>query len=164
MIKGLPGDGGAAAIRDALLEARLGSQAGHGGPFGAVVIKDGKVIGRGHNTVLRDSDPTRHAEMNALTAAGRRLKSPHLIGCVLIASSEPCPMCLAAAYWSGVAVVYYGLSRRVAAKFGFRDAFLYRELALPGSRRKLVTVKHPATPADSEAVFRDWKKRGGRLY
>jgi guanine deaminase len=143
-------------------EAFSGIKRKDGGPFGAAVVKNGRIIARAHNTVLRDCDATRHAEMNAITKAGARLRSPHLTGCILVASSEPCPMCLAAAYWAGVDEVVYFLPKQVAAKVGFSDAFIYEELAKPPAHRKLKVRRLPA--AGREEVFEEWQKREGKLY
>ncbi len=154
-----------AAADSALAEARRGLRAGHGGPFGAVVSgPDGRIIARAHNTVIKDSDPTAHAEVNALRGAARRLGRPDLAGCVLTATSEPCPLCLAAAYWAGVAEIRCAAPKEVAARYGFRDARLYREFARSPSRRRLRPVRIAGRSAEVESLFRDWKRRGGRLY
>lgn len=148
----------------ALAEARKGVRAGHGGPFGAVVVRDGRIIGRGHNTVLRDSDPTCHAEMNAIRRAARRQGEPHLVGCVLVSTSEPCPMCLSAIYWAGIRTVYYCLSRRTAATFGFSDSRIYGELRRAAGRRSVRALPLPGLVGAAAEVFRVWKRRGGKLY
>jgi tRNA(Arg) A34 adenosine deaminase TadA len=149
----------------AIAEADAGWRAGEGGPFGAAVIRGGEIIAVAHNTVLRDCDPTRHAEMNALSSAGRALASPHLAGCVLVASSEPCPMCLAAAYWARVDAVWFAASAEVAAKFGFADVDFYDELAKPPEQRRLRVFRPADAPTVGvEAVFRAWKEANGKLY
>ncbi len=157
--KNLPAD-----LRAALTEARRGAVQGHGGPFGAVVsLPSGRIIARAHNTVLRDGDPTAHAEVHAIRRAARKLGRPNLAGCVLTATSEPCPLCLAAAYWAGIAEVRYAAPRTTAARFGFRDSSIYRELAKRPDRRRIRAVRLGAAPA-VEDVFREWKRRGGKLY
>jgi len=150
--------------RLALAEARRGAGLKHGGPFGAAVIKDGRLIAKAHNTVLRDGDPTCHAEMNAIRLAARRLKAPHLSGCRLVTTSEPCPMCLAAIYWAGIRTVYYCLSRKTAAAFGFSDSRIYGEIKKSARRRSVRAVRLPDLAAEAAEIFRGWKRRGGRLY
>lgn len=108
-----------------------------GGPFGAVVVRDGKIIGEGANSVTSTNDPTAHAEVNAIRAAAKTLQTFALTGCALYTSCEPCPMCLAAAYWARLDAVYYGASAADAARAGFDDAFLYAELRKSANERKL---------------------------
>ncbi len=108
-----------------------------GGPFGAVVVRDGRIVAEGVNTVTAAHDPTAHAEVNVLRAAARALGAFSLAGCQLYSSCEPCPMCLAAAYWARIDAVYYGASAADAARAGFDDAFLYEELRKDKSERKL---------------------------
>jgi guanine deaminase len=111
---------------------------GKGGPFGAVVVKRGKIVGRGCNEVTSSDDPTAHAEIVAIRDACRRLKTFDLGGCELYASCEPCPMCLSAIYWARIPRLFYGNTRKDAAKIAFDDDFIYREVALPIRKRKLV--------------------------
>jgi tRNA(Arg) A34 adenosine deaminase TadA len=108
-----------------------------GGPFGAVVVRDGKIVGEGVNSVTASPDPTAHAEINAIRSAARALKTFTLAGCQLYSSCEPCPMCLAAAYWARLDAVYYGASTADAARAGFDDAILYEELRKDVYQRKL---------------------------
>jgi guanine deaminase len=108
-----------------------------GGPFGAVVVREGKIIGEGANSVTAINDPTAHGEVNAIRAAAKSLGTFSLAGCELYTSCEPCPMCLAAAYWARLDAVYYGASAADAARAGFDDAFLYAELRKDASDRKL---------------------------
>ena len=110
---------------------------GRGGPFGAVVVKDGKVIATGANQVTTINDPTAHAEVIALRNACQALGTFKLDGCELYTSCEPCPMCLAATYWARCKVIYYGCTAADAAKAGFDDAFLYEEMKKPISERTL---------------------------
>ena len=125
--------------------AARGSEAGDGGPFGAVVVRDGKVIGEGWNRVVVDRDPTAHAEVNAIRAACAAIGTFHLTGCVLYASSEPCPMCLSAAYWARLERIVFANSRAEAAAIGFCDDELYCELNRePGARR--VVMEHRPLP------------------
>jgi tRNA(Arg) A34 adenosine deaminase TadA len=108
-----------------------------GGPFGAVIVKDGKVIGRGANRVTQNLDPTAHAEVMAIREACGAIESFQLSGATLYTSCEPCPMCLAAAYWSRVDRIVFGCTQDDAAAIGFDDAFLYRELRLPHQERSI---------------------------
>ena len=104
-----------------------------GGPFGAVIVKDGKVVAEASNTVTVDNDPTAHAEVNAIRKACAALGTFDLSGCELYTSCEPCPMCLAACYWAHIDRVYYAADREDAAAAGFDDSDIYREVALPST-------------------------------
>ena len=108
-----------------------------GGPFGAVIVKDGKVIARGSNSVTATNDPTAHAEVVAIRKACKILKIHQLTGCEIYTSCEPCPMCLAAIYWSGPDKIYYANSKEDAAAINFDDKLIYDELAKPISERKI---------------------------
>lgn len=115
-------------------EAKRGSAAGDGGPFGAVVVSaEGEVLAAGHNRVLVDHDPTAHAEVVAIRAACKRLGSHDLAGCVIFSSCEPCPMCLSAIIWANIADLYFGGTRVDAAEIGFRDQAIYDYLAGSGT-------------------------------
>jgi len=150
-------------MREALAEARSGVDAGHGGPFGACVARGPVLIAAGHNTVLRDGDPTAHAEVNAIRAACRRLGTHDLAGCVLVSTAEPCPMCLAAIHWARLSGLVYGAGLACAARFGFDDAAFQAELARPAGERALPS-RGGVLAAECEALFRHWQARGGRLY
>lgn len=108
-----------------------------GGPFGAVIVKDGQVVSAAGNTVTPDNDPTAHAEVNAIRNACKELKTFDLSGCVLYTSCEPCPMCLSASYWARIGRIYYAAGRDDAAKAGFSDAFIYDQFDLPVNERSL---------------------------
>lgn len=110
---------------------------GRGGPFGAVVVRAGLIVGEGANTVTATNDPTAHAEVNAIRAAAKALGAFSLAGCDLYTSCEPCPMCLAAAYWARMDAIYYGAGAEDAARAGFDDAFLYGELRKQAVARRL---------------------------
>lgn len=112
-----------------------------GGPFGALIVKDGEVIAATANSVTVDNDPTAHAEVNAIRSACKTLGTFDLSGCTLYTSCEPCPMCLSAIYWARISEVYYAAGKDDAADAGFDDAFIYEELALPKGNRKL-QLKH----------------------
>ncbi len=108
-----------------------------GGPFGAVIVKDGQVVSAAGNTVTPDNDPTAHAEVNAIRNACKELKTFDLSGCVLYTSCEPCPMCLSASYWARIEKIYFAAGRDDAAKAGFSDAFIYDQFDLPLNERSL---------------------------
>ena len=113
-----------------------------GGPFGAVIVKDGKVISSGTNNVTAKNDPTAHAEIDAIRKAAKNLRNFDLSGCEIFTSSEPCPMCLSAIYWSKISSVYYGTTKKDAAKIGFIDDFIYKEINKPLEKRKLKITQH----------------------
>ena len=114
---------------------------GKGGPFAAIIVRNGKIIGEGVNSVTAALDPTAHGEVNAIRAACRALATFTLTGCELYTSCEPCPMCLAASYWARIDAIYYGCSSADAARAGFDDAFLYEELRRDRSGRSLPTTQ-----------------------
>lgn len=132
-----------------------------GGPFGAVIVRDGQVIGRGRNRVLADGDPTAHAEVLAIREACRSIGDHRLSGCVVYTSSEPCPMCMAALYWARVDRVLYANVRSEAAAIGFDDAWLYLELAAEMSDRQLVMSR--LSSVEARAVFDQWFARDDRI-
>ncbi len=135
--------------------ARDNVRAAAGGPFGAVLVKDGAIVGEGANHVTTAKDPTAHAEIVAIRAACRHLDSFQLNGCEIYSSCEPCPMCLAAIYWSRIGKIYYASSRDDAARAGFDDDFLYREIALPPAGRSL-PIEHLACEQANQ-IFEDWR-------
>lgn len=108
-------------MRMAIEQARTGIERGHGGPFGAIIVKDGEVIGMGHNQVLKDDDATNHGEMIAIRNASEKLKSYDLTGCELYTTGEPCHMCLCACMWANIDKIYYGATIEDNARIGFRD-------------------------------------------
>lgn len=109
----------------AIKEAEKGIYAGHGGPFGAVIVKDGKVIAKGHNQVIKNNDPTCHGEMMAIHKACKKLNTFDLSGCEIYTTGEPCPMCLAAILWANIEKVYYGCNIFDTEDIGFRDSAFY---------------------------------------
>jgi guanine deaminase len=134
---------------------------GKGGPFGAVVVKGNKIVGRGCNEVTSSNDPTAHAEIVAIRDACRRLKTFDLKGCELYTSCEPCPMCLSAIYWSRIGKMYYGNTRKDAAKIAFDDDFIYREVALPIRKRKLVMKQ--LLRSEALKAFTEWEKKTDKV-
>ena len=148
-------------MREAIRLSLLKMQSGQGGPFGAVVVRRGQIIARGWNRVTSANDPTAHAEVMSIRAACRKLKTFQLADCELYTSCEPCPMCLAAIYWARLKKVYYANSRRDAAKIGFDDELIYREVARPVSRR-LIPMKQ-LLRVEAEKVFVEWKDKPGKV-
>jgi guanine deaminase len=132
-----------------------------GGPFGAVVVRRGKIVGRGWNRVTSANDPTAHAEITAIRAACRKLKTFQLDDCELYTSCEPCPMCLAAIYWARFPKVFYANTRKDAAKIHFDDDFIYREVGKPVSRRK-IPMKQLLRP-EALKVFAEWKNKADKI-
>ena len=134
---------------------------GKGGPFGAVVVRNGKIVGRGFNQVTSANDPTAHAEIVAIRAACQRLKTFQLEDCELYTSCEPCPMCLSAIYWARLRSVFYGNTRKEAAKIDFDDDFIYREVALPIGKRtlKMKQLLHE----EALAAFAEWQRKTDKV-
>jgi tRNA(Arg) A34 adenosine deaminase TadA len=150
----MPGQPNPEFLRRAIALATRNVLSAAGGPFGAVVVHEGKIVGEGANCVTSTNDPTAHAEVSAIRAAARALNSFTLTGCELYTSCEPCPMCLAAAYWARLDAVYFGASAADAARAGFDDAFLYDELRKNTSERKLSSAQLLADEA--WASFAAW--------
>ena len=130
---------------------------GKGGPFGAVVVRGNRIVGRGFNQVTSHNDPTAHAEVTAIRDACKRLRTFKLDDCVLYTSCEPCPMCLAAIYWARLKRVYFANTRKDAAAIDFDDDFLYREVSLPLAKRKLPMRQFMRKEA--LAAFTEWKHK-----
>ncbi len=124
-------------LRRAIALATENVTSGKGGPFGAVIVRDGKIVGEGANSVTTTLDPTAHGEVNAIRAACRALGTFTLKGCQLYTSCEPCPMCLAAAYWARVDQIFYGCKAADAARAGFDDAYLYDEMCKDHAARAI---------------------------
>lgn len=138
----------------AITLASKSAKSGKGGPFGAVIVKDGKVIAKAHNTVTTSSDPTAHAEVNAIRKACKKLKAFQLDGCIIYASAEPCPMCLGAIYWARPKAIYYAAEKDIAASAGFDDSFIYKEIERPQDKRKIKT--HHLPLKDAPEPFKIW--------
>jgi tRNA(Arg) A34 adenosine deaminase TadA len=145
----------------AAIELALGSVASGGGPFGAVVVREGRIVGRGANRVVPSADPTAHAEILAIREAARVLGTHELSGCAIYASAEPCPMCLGAILWARLAEVHYGCTRDDAARAGFDDGAFHAELARPLSQRSIVMVADGREEA--LAAFRAWTAKPDRV-
>jgi guanine deaminase len=134
---------------------------GKGGPFGAVVVRNGKVVGLGSNQVTSTNDPTAHAEILAIRQACKRLKTFQLEDCELYTSCEPCPMCLSAIYWARLGRVFYANTRQDAARIDFDDEFIYREVALPIGKRKLKMKQ--LLREEALAAFAEWEQKTDKI-
>lgn len=137
----------------AIAEARDGIQHSHGGPFGTVIVKDGEIVGRGHNCVLRDNDPTCHGEVSAIRDAGRNLGTFDLSGCELYTTGEPCHMCLCACMWANISKIYYGCTIADNERIGFRDN---KFDAIFGGRDKLGDLLEPLDREDCLKLFDEY--------
>lgn len=134
---------------------------GKGGPFGAVIVKDGEIIARGVNQVLGSKDPTMHAEVDAIRNACKRLNHFELKDCVIYSSCEPCPMCLGAIYWARPKALFFAADRNTAARHGFDDKFIYDEIALPSGQRSIKTVC--ISLEDKEHPFENWDAKTDKV-
>ena len=148
-------------MREAIRISVAKMRGDQGGPFGAVVVRKGKIIGRGWNRVTSTNDPTAHAEVVAIRDACRRLKTFQLDNCELYTSCEPCPMCLSAVYWARLKRVYYGNTRKDAARIAFDDDFIYREVSLPISSRKIPMKQ--LLREEALAAFVEWKNKADKI-
>jgi guanine deaminase len=146
-------------LREAIELARGGMQDGQGGPFGAVIVKQGRIVGRGSNRVVRSNDPTAHAEIVAIREACGALGTHVLAGCGAYATCEPCPMCLAALYWARVDRIYFGCTAGDARDAGFDDALICSELAKSPAERRLPMQQILRDEAVS--LFDEWKANPG---
>ena len=132
-----------------------------GGPFGAVIVKDGEVLSQGANSVTIDNDPTAHAEVNAIRSACAKTGSFKLDGCVVYSSCEPCPMCLSALYWAGVSRIYFGNTKTDAKNINFDDSFIYDEIdKLPEARLiPCVRIDEP----EAIKAFQKWENKSDKI-
>ena len=146
-------------INEAIQLAHQSVHENNGGPFGAVIVKDDKIIGRGSNQVTNHNDPTAHAEIEAIRDACQNIQSYSLAGCTLYASSEPCPMCLSAIYWARIDSVFYANSYEQASQIGFDDQFIFKELNLPHQQKNLSIsqVQDQSVLNNALEVFQAWE-------
>ncbi|MGI8467889.1 MAG: nucleoside deaminase [Pyrinomonadaceae bacterium] len=147
-------------MRRAIELARKGMETDAGGPFGAVVVKDGEIIGEGCNRVTSTNDPTAHAEIVAIRAACQNLNSFQLDGCILYTSCEPCPMCLGAIYWARPAKIFFACTREDAANIGFDDQFIYDEIERPAEERHIRSVNF--LRGAGLTVFKNWTNKSDK--
>jgi guanine deaminase len=148
-------------MKEAIDMAKKGMQNNEGGPFGAVIVKDGKIIGRGNNKVTSTNDPTAHAEVTAIRDACKNLGSFQLDNCELYTSCEPCPMCLGAIYWARPSVIYYACTKQDAADIEFDDDFIYKEIATPIPERKIKTIQ--VMREEGLEAFKIWQEKSNRI-
>jgi guanine deaminase len=141
-------------LKMAIELARQGISGNHGGPFGAIVVRDDAIIGRGFNQVTSSNDPTAHAEIVAIRDACRNINSFHLEKCTLYSTCEPCPMCLGAVYWASIERIVFSLSRTDARIAGFNDELIYNEIGLPYNLRKIKTSR--VYLSESLEIFTQW--------
>ena len=131
-------------------------------PFGAIIVdQQGNVIGEGHNRVVLDNDPTAHGEVMAIRDACKNIGSFDLSGCILYTSCEPCPMCLAAAYWAGISKIYYGNNRTDAAEIGFDDSFIYDQIDVAPEKRTVPS--EPMLRDEALRAFRMWSEKEDKV-
>jgi guanine deaminase len=154
-------EGPAEFMREAIALSRAGMREGAGGPFGAVIVKDGQIIARGCNQVTSTCDPTAHAEVVAIRAAARELKTFSLAGCEIYTTCEPCPMCLAAVYWARLDRLYFANTRSDAAAAGFDDDAIYGQIPLPISERSIRT-EH-ILGEEAWEVFAEWQAKTDKI-
>lgn len=143
------------------IELSRKSVANGGGPFGAVIVKNGEIISETSNSVTLDNDPTAHAEVNAIRKACKALNSFDLTGCEIYSSCEPCPMCLGAIYWSRLDALYFGNTKKDAADIGFDDSFIYEELEISVEKRRVKT--NQVMRDESIVAFEEWNKKMDKI-
>ena len=157
----MPKNATPATAKDFLEEAvRLaieGMRKGHGGPFGAVIVKDGEIVGKSYNRGFQKCDPTAHAEVEAIRDACKKLNTPELAGCTIYSSGEPCPMCMGAIYWAQMDAVVFANSKELSEGTGFDDRKIYKELALPWKSRALSMSQLELYSA--KAAFKEWQEK-----
>lgn len=147
-------------ITKANQEGLKGLKKGEGGPFGAVIVRKGKIIAQAHNQVLKTNDPTAHAEINAIRIASKKLKRFDLSDCELYTTCEPCPMCFAAIHWAKIKKVYYGCTRSDAAKIGFDDKYIY-DVIKGKAKKKQVKMKQIKRKECLE-LFKQWEEKNNK--
>ncbi len=141
--------------------SRDGMENNNGGPFGAVIVRNGEIIAEGNNQVTSKNDPTMHAEIVAIRRACEKLDTFDLSGCILYTSCEPCPMCLGATYWARIDKMYYANTKEDAAEIGFDDKFIYKELDCKKTERKLPMIE--LMHDEAFEVFREWDKKEDKI-
>lgn len=148
-------------MREAIRLSIDNMRAGNGGPFGAIIVKDGKIIARGYNKVTSTNDPTAHAEVVAIREACKTLNSFQLAGCEIYTSCEPCPMCLGAIYWARPDKMYFANTKTDAAAIGFDDQFIYDEIELNISERHLSTEQ--LLQSEALVAFQEWQQKTDKI-
>ena len=130
-----------------------------GGPFGAIIVKDGKIVGKGTNKVTKNLDPTAHAEIQAIRQACKKLKTFNLENCEIYTSCEPCPMCLSAIYWAHIKTIYYAQTSKDAQEAEFNDSFIYKELNKPKNKRKIKEIQIPLKTTSPFTIWKNTKNK-----
>ncbi len=148
-------------MMEAIALSKKGVVNNEGGPFGCVIVKDDKIVGRGNNRVTSSNDPTAHAEIVAIRDACKNLNAFQLEGCEVYTSCEPCPMCLGAIYWARPKIVYYANNREDAASIGFDDSMIYNEIGCELEKRK-IPIKSLGREAALE-IFQEWKNKADKV-
>ena len=148
-------------MREAIRLSMENVQSDNGGPFGTIIVKNGKIIATGVNEVTKSNDPTAHAEMIAIRNACEKLNSFQLDGCDIYCSCEPCPMCLGAIYWARPKSIYFANSKKDAAEINFDDNVIYQEIKLPIHERKLTTTQ--LLRDEAQSVFLQWKESENKI-
>lgn len=148
-------------MRQAIVLAQDAIDHDNGGPFGAIIVKEGSVIAQGHNAVTSSNDPTMHAEIMAIRKACAMLGTFNLTGCTLYSSCEPCPMCIGAIYWAHLDTIYYGATKTDAAQIGFDDTYIYQELSLTKEKRRL--PMHQIMHNEAVNVLRKWEQKKDKV-
>lgn len=141
--------------------ARIGMKQNHGGPFGCIIVRDGQIVGEGHNRVTTSNDPTAHAEVVAIRDACKHLGTFQLTGCDVYTSCEPCPMCLGALYWARPDRIFYAANRSDASEAGFDDSFIYEEISVPASERSIISESIHRDKALK--LFDEWEQKEDKL-
>ena len=150
-------------LREAIQLAREGMTTDQGGPFGAVIVRDGEIVGKGFNMVTSTNAPTAHAEVVAIRDACQRLGTFHLEDCEVYTTCEPCPMCLGALYWARPGKIYYANNRQDAARIGFDDSEIYKEITVPIPNRRI--PMQVVGREEALKVFEEWQAHGNKnLY
>lgn len=150
-------------MREAIIESEKNLKTGDGGPFGAVIVRNGKIIGRGHNEVIKNSDPTCHGEIQAIRDACKYLQTYDLTGCELYTSAMPCPMCLGAIIWANIKVVYYGNTAQDTAQIGFRDDFIYRFIEGKCHNKEVLQLKQ-LLREEAINAFKKYQEQSMTIY
>ncbi len=144
-------------MRIAIERAKNGMNSNEGGPFGAIVVRNGEIVGVGNNKVTSSNDPTAHAEVVAIRDACKNLNTFQLDDCIIYTSCEPCPMCLGAIYWARPSKVYYGCTKEDAKRIGFDDQFIYEQLDVPLNARSIAMVQ--CLHKEANEVFIEWESK-----
>lgn len=148
-------------MAEAIRLAKENLKTGNGGPFGAVVVKNGIIVGKAGNSVTSTNDPTAHAEVNAIRDACKNLNTFQLDDCEIYTSCEPCPMCLGAIYWARPKAVYYACTKTDAANAGFDDSFIYEEINIPMNNRRIPALQ--MMQSEAQKVFEEWIELDGKI-